>query len=102
IRMTKFESPNEIRSSNDEWSKHARGGGGACFVIRASSFVIHSGIRISSFGFQKKNPSAVAGKGSWCFEAQVGAGAKTVGVTFLFTRPGTPGETVGATRPVTR
>jgi hypothetical protein len=29
---------------------------------------------------QKKNPSAVAGKGSCCFEAQVGAGAKTVEV----------------------
>ena len=31
-------------------------------------------------GSAKKNPSAVAGKGSYCFEAQVGAGAKTVEV----------------------
>jgi hypothetical protein len=40
----------------------------------------------------------VAGKGFWCFEAQVGARAKTVEVNF-FTGLQTPGGTVGATRP---
>ena len=47
---------------------------------------------------KKRNPSAVAGKGFWCFEAQVGARAKTVEVK-KFTGLQTPGGTVGATRP---
>jgi len=44
--MTKPESPNEIRSPNAETEISS------CFGIRHSDFVIHSGIRVSSFGFR--------------------------------------------------
>jgi len=50
------------------------------FGFRVSPFGFHSQVRHSKFELKKKNPSAVAGKGSRCFGAQVGARAKTVEV----------------------
>ena len=54
---------------------------------------------------KKKRSSAVAGKSVSCFETQVGAGVKTVGMklgiplfrggALSFIKPGSPGETLG-------
>ena len=76
------------------------------YSFEASNFVI----RVSKAQRNKKRSSAVAGKSVLCFETQVGAGVKTVGMNLeylfesrwrqKFIEPIEPGMTSMATRPI--